>query len=255
VNFSQTHLEEEIMNEKKHNQSPTRLRWLIAATTLLVALDANAAAQSTDIDSPTPMTTNIITGKSNGKAKTIYYSFTATAVDPGEVKVKVTASTDERSTNLRVNFLDDDGQKVMDEIYVIPNRDPAVKVGKHTFADRQKVIVRITLPDDPQVKLLNYKIEVTGAVEFEPTPDATTTTEPAATPTPDPGATAADSDPTVQSGNPSQSSADQADQQSSGDATTGTQTESKKNVKQKVKETVKKKSKEAVKDLLKDNQF
>jgi hypothetical protein len=241
------------MNEKKHNQNTTRLRWLIAATTLLVALNANAAAQSTDIDSPTPMSTNIITGKSNGKAKTIYYSFTATAADPGEVKVKVTASTDERSTNLRVNFLDDDGQKVMDEIYVIPNRDPAVKVGKHTFADRQKVIMRITLPDDPQVKLLNYKIEVTGAVEFESAPDAAPA-EPAATPTPDTDTTSAVPESSEQTSDTTQIATDQG-QQPTGDATSGGQPQSKKTVKQKAKESIKKKSKEAVKDLLKDNLF
>ena len=148
----------------------------------LLAISASAQSASIDPDNPTPMTSNTVTGKSNGKAKTVYYSFTATAVESGEVKVKVTASTDERSTNLRINFLDDDGQKVMDEIYVIPNRDPVVKVGKHTFADRQKVIMRITLPDDPQVKLLNYKVEVTGAVEFEAAADATAVPDESVTP-------------------------------------------------------------------------
>ena len=156
----------------------TNLYRLVAVAALLMAFVTAGAAQSTDVDNPTPMTTSIVTGKSNGKAKTVYYSFTASAADPGEVKVKVTASTDERSTSLRVNFLDDEGQKVMDEIYVIPNREPAVKVGKHTFADRQKVIMRITLPDDPQVKLLNYKVEVSGAVEFETAQDATPTEPP-----------------------------------------------------------------------------
>lgn len=228
---------------------------LAAVAALLIIFVATGAAQSTDVDNPTPMTTNIVAGKSNGKAKTVYYSFTATAADPGEVKVKVTASTDERSTNLRVNFLDEDGQKVMDEIYVIPNRDPAVKVGKHTFADRQKVTMRVTLPDDPQVKLLNYKIEVSGAVEFEPTPDTTTTTDPTTTPPTDPGTTSAVPDPTAQSSDPPQPSADQVDQQASGDATTGGQAQSKKNVKQKVKEGAKKAGKSAVKDLLKDDPF
>jgi len=225
---------------------------LLAATALLMTVAASGWAQSTDIEAPTPMTTNIVTGKSNGKAKTIYYSFTATAAEPGEVKVKVTASTDERSTNLRVNFLDDDGQKVMDEIYVIPNRDPAVKVGKHTFADRQKVIMRVTLPDDPQVKLLNYKIEVSGAVEFEAAAEATPT-EPTTTPTPDPGTTSAVPDVTAQSSDPTQPGTDQPGQQQTGDTTTSAQAQSKKNVKQKVKEGAKKAGKTAIKDLLKDN--
>jgi hypothetical protein len=242
------------MNKKTRRSIVHKFYLLVATTALLITVAASGWAQSTDVEAPTPMTTNIITGKSNGKAKTIYYSFMVTAAEPGEVKVKVTASTDERSTNLRVNFLDDDGQKVMDEIYVIPNRDPAVKVGKHTFADRQKVVMRITLPDDPQVKLLNYKIEVSGAVEFEPAPETPTTTDPATTPPADPGTTSAVPDPTAQSNDPTQPSADQGQQQT-GDATTGGQTQSKKNVQQKVKESAKKKAKETLKDLLKDNLF
>lgn len=231
----------------------TNLYRLVAVAALLMAFVTAGAAQSTDVDNPTPMTTNIVTGKSNGKAKTVYYSFTASAGDPGEVKVKVTASTDERSTSLRVNFLDDEGQKVMDEIYVIPNREPAVKVGKHTFADRQKVIMRITLPDDPQVKLLNYKVEVSGAVEFETAQDATPT-EPTTTPTPNPDTTSAVPESTAQTSDPTQTATDQGQQQT-GDATTGGQAESKKSVKQQVKESAKKKGKEALKGLFKDNLF
>jgi hypothetical protein len=163
------------MTDTKANPHARRAR-LAAAFALALALCATAAAQSTDAENPTPMTSGVVAGKSNGKAKTVYYSFTATAADGGEVKVKVTASTDERSTHLRVNFLDEDGQRVMDEIYVIPNRDPATKVGRHTFAERRRVVMRVTLPDDPQVKLLDYRIEVTGAVEFE-TPEAKTASE------------------------------------------------------------------------------
>ena len=120
------------MNTIRINQIAGQLSRLSVVILLLTAFAAHASAQSasTDPDSPTPMTTNVVTGKSNGKAKTVYYSFVATAADPGEVKVKVAAWTDERSTNMRINFLDEDGQKLMDEIYVVPNRDPAVKIGK-----------------------------------------------------------------------------------------------------------------------------
>jgi hypothetical protein len=111
-------IEGETMIKKTRRSIVHKFYLLVATTALLITVAASGWAQSTDVEAPTPMTTNIITGKSNGKAKTIYYSFTATAAEPGEVKVKVTASTDERSTNLRVNFLDEEGQKVMDEIYV-----------------------------------------------------------------------------------------------------------------------------------------
>lgn len=207
-----------------------RLQRFGVVAALLITFVSISAAQSTDPDSPTPMTTNVVTGKSNGKAKTVYYSFTATGAEPGEVTVNVTASTDERSTNLRVNFLDAHGQKVMDEIYVIPNRDPATKIGRHTFADRQKVIMRVTLPDDPQVKLLNYKIEVSGAVEFEqssdtnPTASTTEGTKDASSPASDPAA--------LSSSN--QASAEEMGQEPGANATTGNSL--KNTVKQKAKE-------------------
>lgn len=207
-----------------------RLKGLAAACALLCALASGAAAQSTDPENPTPMTSNVVEGKSNGKAKTVYYAFTATAADGGEVKVKVTANTDERSTNLRVNFLDPDGGQVMDEIYVIPNRDPATKVGRHTFAERQPVVMRVTLPQDPQVKLLSYRIEVTGAVEFEQPAAATT----------DAGA-AADA--------PAMTPTDQAGPQPSAQ-TDGGPTTTQQGTKQKIKATAKKSAKKSVKDAV-----
>lgn len=237
------------MNQNRINKIAGRLSRLTAAVLLLTAFAAHATAQSgsTDPDSPTPMTTNVVTGKSNGKAKTVYYSFIATSAEPGEVKVKVTASTDERSTNMRINFLDEDGQKLMDEIYVIPNRDPAVKVGKHTFADRQKVIMRVTLPDDAQVKLLNYKIEVTGAVEFETPPEAAP-----AEPTTDGDATQSTSDPSLTS-DVSEPSAEQVSPQPEGEVAAAGPAPGKKTIKQKVRGSAKQKGKEALKDLLEDN--
>ncbi len=237
------------MNKNRINQITDRFSRLAAAVLLLTAFAAHAIAQSasTDPESPTPMTTNVVTGKSNGKAKTVYYSFVATADDPGEVKIKVTASTDERSTNMRINFLDEDGQKLMDEIYVIPNRDPAVKIGKHTFADRQKVIMRVTLPDDAQVKLLNYKIEVTGAVEFEAPAEAAPTE-----PTTEGSATESISDPSLAS-DVSEPSAEEVSAQPDGEVAIAGLASGKKTLKQKIKTTAKKKGKETLKDLLEDN--
>ena len=238
------------MNKNECNATNFGLSKLAAASLLLLAvLTAQAAAQvSTDPDSPTPMTTNVVAGKSNGKARTHYYSFVATAADPGEVKVKVTASTDERSTNLRVNLLDEDGQTVMNEIYVIPNRDPATKVGKHTFAERQKVVLRVTLPEDPQVKLLNYRVEVTGAVEFEQ--PAVTADPSAATPT-DAGATPPD--PTAQAAETAPAGAEQMGQQTQGGEAAAADGQPKKGVKQKVKEGAKKAGKSVLFDVLKEN--
>lgn len=236
------------MNRNIFDSTFDRLYKLAAAALLVAALAAGAAAQapSADPDNPTPMASNVVTGKSNGKARTHYYSFVATAADPGEVKVKVTASTDERSTNLRVNFLDEDGQQVMDELYLIPKRDPATKVALHTFAERQKVVMRVTLPDDPQVRLLSYKIEVTGAVEFEAAPAAQTETPPS-----DPGATPPTPDPSpAQTDEAEQgATAQQAGQDS------GTQGQQGKSLRRRVGVATKKAGREALRGLLKDNQF
>lgn len=243
-----------MMNRNRLDETRAGLARFAAAALLLAAFAAQAAAQtpSADPDNPTPMASNVVAGKSNGKARTHYYSFTATAADPGEVKVKVTANTDERSTNMRVNFLDEDGQKVMDELYLIPKRDPETKVARHTFAERQKVVMRVTLPEDPQVKLLSYKIEVAGAVEFEQ-PAVTAAETPA-----DPGATPPPSDPATQGTEATQATPDHqpTQEQQPGDAASAeAQVQPKKNVKQKVKEGAKKAGKSALKDLLKDNLF
>lgn len=237
------------MFRSKQNSFWVEVRRCSALLGLVLAFSVVAGAQSpsTDPDNPTPMTSSVVSGKSNGKAKTVYYSFIASAAESGEIKVKVTASTDERSTNMRINFLDDDGQKVMDELYLIPNRDPAVKIGKHTFADRTKVIMRVTLPDDPQVKLLSYKIEVNGAVEFETPPEATPVE-----PTAEGNATESTSDPSLNS-EVSEPSAEQVSPQPNGEVAVGGQAAGKKHIKQKIKESAKKKGKESLKHLLGDN--
>ena len=227
------------MNRNSFEDTFKGLYKLAAAALMIAALAAGAAAQtpSTDPDNPTPMASGVVTGKSNGKARTYYYSFTATAADPGEVKVRVTANTDERSTNLRVNFLDEDGGKLMDELYLIPKRDPETKVARHTFAERQKVVMRVTLPDDPQVKLLTYKIDVSGAVEFEqPAPTA----DPLPAPPADAGVTLPTPDPAAQSIQPQPTDAAAEGQPEKG-------------VKQKVKEGAKKAGKSVLIDVLKDN--
>src|SRR5215218_8120024 len=72
-------------------------------------------AQSTDIDSPTALTSNVIDGEGDGKAETFYYSFTA---NKGDVKVTVDAKTDYYSTPFRVTLMDEDGNELV-PIYVV----------------------------------------------------------------------------------------------------------------------------------------
>lgn len=233
------------MNAKRFEKNAGRLSQLAAAALLMAALAGAAAAQvSTDPENPTPMSASVVTGKSNGKARTHYYSFIATAEEPGEVRVKVTASTDERSTNMRVNFLDEDGQRVMDELYLIPKRDPESKVARHTFAERQKVVVRVTLPDDPQVRLLNYKIEVSGAVGFESAPATQTDTpsEPPADAPPDLSAARTEG-------------AAQGDSVQQAAQTVETQGRPGQSLGRRVKDRARKAGSEVLGDLLKDNPY
>jgi len=120
-------------------------------------------AQSADMDAPTAMTSNVIEGEGDGKAETVYYSFTATK---GDVKVTVDAKTDDRSTPLRVTLLDADGKELL-PIYVVAKGSGTREVGTKRFVRETNVIVRIRMDDDKDVKLLSYKIKLEGAVKFE----------------------------------------------------------------------------------------
>jgi hypothetical protein len=126
-------------------------------------------AQSTDMDSPTALTSNTIEGEGDGTAETVYYSFTATK---GDVKVTVDAKTDDRSTPLRVTLLDEDGKELL-PIYVVAKGTGGREVGKKRFVRETKVILKIAMQDDKDVKLLSYKIKLDGAVKVEETPTST----------------------------------------------------------------------------------
>ncbi len=146
---------------------------LIALMILSLTLISATQAQSTDMDNPTALTSNIIEGEGDGKAETVYYSFTA---EKGNVKVTVDAKTDDRSTPLRVALLDEDGKELL-PIYVVAKGSGQREVGTKRFVRDTKVILRIRMDDDKDVKLLTYKIKLDGAVKVETTPTETTSTE------------------------------------------------------------------------------
>jgi hypothetical protein len=155
---------------------------------MLFAFASIATAQSGDIDTATPLTSNVIEGEGDGKAETIYYSFTATK---GDVKVTVDAKTDDRSTPLTVSLLDEDGKELL-PIYVVVKGSGSREVATKRFVRETKVIVKIGTREDKDINLLTYKIKLDGSVKIEETPavggevptesappssDATTTTE------------------------------------------------------------------------------
>ncbi len=155
---------------------------LTALVILSLTFIGSEQAQSTDMDNPTALTSNIIEGEGDGKAETVYYSFTA---EKGDVKVTVDAKTDDRSTPLRVTLLDEDGKELL-PIYVVAKGTGAREVGKKRFVRDTKVILRIRMDDDKDVKLLSYKIKLDGAVKVEtpPIPTETTPTTEQLTPNP-----------------------------------------------------------------------
>ncbi|HUR97611.1 MAG TPA: hypothetical protein VMZ26_06025 [Pyrinomonadaceae bacterium] len=157
-------------------------------STLLVILSLTfigwAQAQSTDMDNPTAITSNVIDGEGDGKAETFYYSFTA---NKGDVKVTVDAKTDYYSTPLRVTLMDVDGNELV-PIYVVAKDTSQRQVATKHFVRDTKVIVRVAMEKDQHVKLLTYKIKLDGAVTVETPPAAAVEVAPA--PTADPAVTA-----------------------------------------------------------------
>jgi hypothetical protein len=129
---------------------------------IVVLSSAAINAQSTDIDNPTPMTSTIIEGAGDGKGETIYYSFDASK---GDVKVTVDAKTDYYSTPVQVTLLDENSKELL-PIYVVAKGAGQREVRTRYFVRDQKVIVRISTRDDNDVKLLNYKVRIEGAVQF-----------------------------------------------------------------------------------------
>jgi hypothetical protein len=159
------------MKNKRNINALNLILLMILSLTLISATQA----QSTDMDNPTALTSNIIEGEGDGNAETVYYIFIA---EKGDVKVTVDAKTDDRSTPLRVALLDEDGKELL-PIYVVAKGTGQREVGTKRFVRDTKVILRIRMDDDKDVKLLTYKIKLDGAVKVE-TPLAPTETTPTA---------------------------------------------------------------------------
>lgn len=125
-----------------------------------------ASAQSTDIDNPTPVTSNVIEGEGDGKAETFYYSFTATK---GDLKVTLDAKTDYYSVTMDAALTDEDGKELLKISDVATDTGQREVMTKH-FVRETKVILRIRLPKDDHLKLLTYKIKLDGAIKIDPAP-------------------------------------------------------------------------------------
>jgi len=215
---------------------------LLLGMVLSFAFAVSSEAQSTDLDNPTVLTTNIIDGEGDGKAETFYYSFTAMK---GDVKVTVDAKSDNYSVILDVSLMDEDGGQLLRIQNVATDVGKREVATKHFVRD-QKVIIRVALPKDDHLKLLNYKINLDGSVKVEtpvvPVEAAPAQTTVAPTTAPTTGEPAAPQ--TVPEAAQSQPVPDPAQAPVPG----STETTKKPSTKSKIKEKIKKEVKKAVKD-------
>ncbi|MGI8638889.1 MAG: hypothetical protein ACR2MG_02930 [Pyrinomonadaceae bacterium] len=210
---------------------------LILTTILSLTFGLTARAQSTDIDSPTALTSNVIEGEGDGKAETFYYSFTATK---GDVKVTLDAKTDYYSVIMDVSLTDEDGKELLKISAVATDTGKREVATKHFVRDT-KVILRVRLPKAENLKLLTYKIKLDGAVKVETSP-ATVETTP----------TAGQTNTTQTSEQPANSTAPTADSPTTTADSPATADGEKKKTNSKLKDKLKKKVKDATKKTVKD---
>src|SRR5688500_14516300 len=127
------------MLHKKRRWNFMEARFAFLALLLLAASVVPSAAQSSDPDSPTPLTSNVIEGEGDGEAAVYYYRF---AAGPGEVKVTVDAKTDYYSTPLEIQLSDRDG-KELENIYVVATGAGKREVKWHKYMRQMPVVLRI----------------------------------------------------------------------------------------------------------------
>jgi hypothetical protein len=149
-------------NEMK-NYRYSNLLNLFAVVLCCLTAAVSAGAQSTDMDTPTPLTSNVINGEGDGKGESLYYSFTATQ---GDLKLNLDAKTDNYSTPVEVVLLTEDGKELLQVTAVAGDKMERVVGTKH-FVREQNVILRISTREDKQVKLLTYKVKLDGAIKIQ----------------------------------------------------------------------------------------
>ncbi len=217
-------------------------RSFILTAILALTFGLTARAQSTDIDNPTPLTSNVIEGEHEGETETLYYSFTATK---GDVKITFDGKTKYYSGWVKVELLNEDGSSELFKIDGMATSTSKRTAGTKRFLREQKVILRVSIEKDAVVGLINYKIRLDGAVKFEAPPaggEAAPPATEAAPPTEEtaPPAEATNSNPPPTTAKPSPTTTT---------TTGGEQTAPKKAT---TKERIKAKTKTEAKKILKD---
>ena len=154
------------------------LRGPAAVLLTLIALAGSAAAQSTDRDNPTRLTSNVISGTMDVPQRTnYYYAFTA---GPGEVRITLDVQSPRSSgTAVSVALLDMDARQIGDSSFGLNsiNNEEVREVRRVQFNRRQPVILRVFVESGPG----RYKVQLAGAVDLG---QPAATTHPATPPPP-----------------------------------------------------------------------
>ena len=212
---------------------------LLLTAAIMLTFGLAHHAQSTDIDQPTVLTSNVVEGEGDGKAETFYYTFTATK---GDLKVTLDAKTDYYSVIMDAALTDEDGKELLKMSAVANDTGKREVMTKH-FVRETKVILRVRLPKDEHVKLLTYRIKLEGAIKIDPpaTPAEITTATPVAASPSAPDAAAA----TI----PATATAT-ASPTSAADASTGAQPATQSTLKEKAKAKAKEQAKKILTKII-----
>src|SRR3954469_20097235 len=129
---------------------------------VFMALCGVSRAQSQDPANPTPITSNIVEGKANESGATYYYRFKA---KQGSVTIMLRGRTNNYSTQFEADLVNSAGVDLGD-IYVSAGDTAASASKTYTFDTEQPVTIVVKLLKDDNVKLQQYRIVLSGAVDL-----------------------------------------------------------------------------------------
>ena len=139
-------------------------------TLLIIAVPS--AAQSTDRDNPTQLTSNEIKDEGTGKSVEYYYGFTA---GPGEVTITVDLKAKAYSTAVRFELLDAESNQILAHNMNAATTTGAERVVKKVrVREKQAVVLKLVLDSNTG----EYMVRLGGAVEFAGAEATSTETTP-----------------------------------------------------------------------------
>jgi hypothetical protein len=150
-----------------------RLTLIVFALLVTITSARPVAAQSTDLDHPTPMTTNEVKGRyPKGKGASYFFSFEG---GPGEVRIMLDFLPDQNFASISGQLTDAYGRPFASldpaspgldlsegtELHYFANEKGQRLIGRYAIKQRQKLVVRISISGD-DIAGGRYKVRVEG---------------------------------------------------------------------------------------------